>query len=121
MGLGIHLGNINKFEAGVSHDPISFSEAQGSSYGASIERGRRQEQVVKQLSGEKSPGLDKGSGRWHGEKHMELRAESTGQGDSKDKVLFCETACRTGEGNMELGWQRSHSEGEELVERLRYL
>lgn len=41
-GLGIHLGNINKLEAGVSHDPISFTESRGSSYGASTERGRRQ-------------------------------------------------------------------------------
>lgn len=76
-GLGIHLGNINKFKAGMSHDLISFSEAHGSSYGASIERGRRQGQVVKQLSGEKGPSLDKSSGRWHGEKQRELREKWT--------------------------------------------
>lgn len=39
-GLGIHLGNINKFVAGVSHDLISFSEVHGSSYGAAIEMGQ---------------------------------------------------------------------------------
>lgn len=37
------------------------------------------------------------------------------------RILFCETVYRTGEGNMELGWERNQLEGDELVESLRYL
>lgn len=60
----------------MSHCPIYVSEGSLQLLWGISRKGSKRGQEVKQLSGEKRPSPDKGSGRWHGEKWMDLRAES---------------------------------------------